>query len=205
MGVKTGRGLTLAQIAVSGGDLKCVETLAAQERFNSWNVPDVKGDTPIMRALKENKINILKILSKCERVDLNKKNSEGSDIITIARNSGNVEIVQQIYLMEKERALSELRNVKERHVNFLLNSMEEKKSDLECPVCLETAGGEIFSCVEQHLVCSQCRPRVVECPQCRQPYPPTPLRHRYAEKIAAELQKLQEELDRIVVELNEVT
>ena len=95
-------------------------------------------------------------------------------------------------------------DVKERFVNFLLISIREKESDLECPVCLETAGGEIFSCVEQHLVCSQCRPRVGECPQCRQPYPPTPLRHRDAEKSVGELERLREELDRIVVELNDL-
>ena len=83
-------------------------------------------------------------------------------------------------------------------------AIREKESDLECPVCLETAGGKIFCCVEQHLVCSQCRPRVVECPQCRQPYPPTPLRHRYAEKSVGELERLREELGRIVVELNDL-
>ena len=151
-----------------------------------------------MKAIKENKVNIFKILSKCDRVDLNQKDKEGNDLITIARNSGNVDMVVELrvgaIVREKDRELSELRNMKERHVNFLLNSMEEKQSELECPVCLETAGGEIFSCVEQHLVCSQCRPRVVECPQCRQSYPPTPLRHRYAEKIAGELETLQQEL-----------
>ena len=94
---------------------------------------------------------------------------------------------------------------KQRLIEFLTKSIEEKEKDLECPVCLETAGGEIFSCVEQHLVCSQCRPRVGECPQCRQPYPPTPLRHRYAEKSVGELERLREELGRIVLELNEVT
>ena len=100
----------------------------------------------------------------------------------------------------------------QRLISFLTKSIEEKEaairekeSDLECPVCLETAGGEIFCCVEQHLVCSQCRPRVVECPQCRQPYPPTPLRHRYAEKMVGELERLRKELKKIVSELNEVT
>ena len=182
--------------------MKCVETLSAQENCDCWNVPDVRGDTPIMKAIKEKKVNIFKILSKCERVDLNQKDTEGDDVITIARNSGNMEIVQQLQQAEQDRELSELRNVKENYVNFLLNSMEEKQSELKCPVCLETAGGEIFSCVEQHLVCSQCRPRVVECPQCRQPYPPTPIRHRYAEKMAGELERLREELSRIVGELN---
>ena len=92
-------------------------------------------------------------------------------------------------------------DLKERFVNFLLISIREQESDLQCPVCLETAAGEIFSCIQQHLVCSQCRPRVVECPQCRQLYPPTPIRHRYAEKMVGELERLREELDRIAAEL----
>ena len=75
----------------------------------------------------------------------------------------------------------------------------------EKPVCLETAGGEIFSCIQQHLVCSQCRPRLVKCPQCQQSYPPTPLRHRYAEKSVGELQILREELGQIVKELNNLS
>ena len=107
-------------------------------------------------------------------------------------------------LKRKREEVTELRDVKQRYDEFFLNSIKEKESELECPVCLETAGGEIFSCVEQHLVCSQCRPRVVECPQCRQSYPPTPLRHRYAEKSVGELERLREELGRIVGELNEV-
>ena len=71
--VKTGFGVTLAHAAVRGGDVKCVETLVAQERCDCWNVPNIHGDTPIMKAIKENKVNIFKILTKCERVDLNQK------------------------------------------------------------------------------------------------------------------------------------
>ena len=102
---------------------------------------------------------------------------------------------------------------KQKLISFLTKSMEEKEeailvkeSDLECPVCLQIAGGEIFSCVQQHLICSQCRPDVEKdgCPECRQPYPPDPLRHRFAEKIAVELEKLREELDRIVLKLNDL-
>lgn len=43
----------------------------------------------------------------------------------------------------------------------LLRSIKEKECELECPVCQETA--EIYSCPEQHLLCSSCRPRVAEC------------------------------------------
>merc|ERR1712037_154473 len=76
---------------------------------------------------------------------------------------------------------------------FLLNinkKIEAKESDLECPVCLEVSTAPIFSCDEQHLICSDCRPKVSICPECREAYPDKPRRHRYAEKAAKELEVL---------------
>merc|ERR1712130_1069730 len=76
---------------------------------------------------------------------------------------------------------------------FLLNinkKIEAKESDLECPVCLEVSSAPIFSCDEQHIICSDCRPKVSICPECREPYPEKPRRHRYAEKAAKELEAL---------------
>ena len=51
---------------------------------------------------------------------------------------------------------------------FLLNinkKIEDKESDLECPVCLEVSTSPIFSCDEQHIICSDCRPKVSICLQ----------------------------------------
>ena len=64
-------------------------------------------------------------------------------------------------------------------------------------------------CQEQHLICSHCRPKVKECPECRVVYQGPPRRHRsvarvnmmakhidifrYAEKTAEELRKLEQE------------
>ena len=79
--VKTEDGETLAQVAVRGGDVKCVETLAAQERCDCWNVPNRDGDTPIMLALKEGKTKIVKILLRCPRVDLNCRDKEGWSLV----------------------------------------------------------------------------------------------------------------------------
>ena len=85
-------------------------------------------------------------------------------------------------------------------LTFLTTSIQEKEeiirqkeADLECPVCLEipAAGTRIFSCTQQHLVCSNCWPRVSQCPQCRKRYPPTPIRHRFAERGVGELDKLR--------------
>ena len=80
-----------------------------------------------------------------------------------------------------------------RMVEFLAKSIKEKESDLECPVCMETAEVPIFMCQEMHLICSVCRPKVKECPECRVQYQGPPRRHRYAEKTAEELKKLKEE------------
>ena len=46
---------------------------------------------------------------------------------------------------------------------FLLNidkKIEAKESDLECPVCFEVCASPIYSCDEQHIICSECRPKV---------------------------------------------
>ena len=48
--VRTNDGKTLAQAAVKWGGVKFVETLAALDRCDCWNVPDSDGDTPNMKA-----------------------------------------------------------------------------------------------------------------------------------------------------------
>ena len=55
-------------------------------------------------------------------------------------------------------------------IAFLTKSIDEKEKALACPVCLETAEAPIFMCLQQHLVCSSCQPRVTSCPECREAY-----------------------------------
>ena len=76
-------------------------------------------------------------------------------------------------------------------------SIEEKETDLECPVCLEVAEVPIYSCHESHVICNSCMPMLTSCPVCRQSLKGKgkPRRHRYAEKSADELKMLREELD----------
>merc|ERR1712156_1356155 len=73
-------------------------------------------------------------------------------------------------------------------IKFLEQIAAEKEKDLECPICLETAIVPIFSCSESHVICSQCRPKVQRCPECRVLYKGLPRRHRFAEKTAKELE-----------------
>ena len=45
------------------------------------------------------------------------------------------------------------------HIN---RKIEAKEADLECPVCLEVSRPPIYSCEEQHIICSDCRPKVLQ-------------------------------------------
>ena len=65
-------------------------------------------------------------------------------------------------------------------VDFIMQSIESKEKDLECPVCLETAIAPIFSCPESHVICATCRPKVSKCPECRVTYKGPPRRHRFS-------------------------
>ena len=49
-----------------------------------------------------------------------------------------------------------------------MSLIENIKSILECPVCLETPeAGHIYQCKNGHMVCSKCHPRLNKCPTCR--------------------------------------
>ena len=53
---------------------------------------------------------------------------------------------------------------------------------LECPVCFETVKSTpIYQCINKHLVCNTCIPKLKKCPICRNDSPP--VRSRKLEKI----------------------
>ena len=76
-----GTGDTLGHAAVMGGDEKCVKALAARKRFNSWNIPDEDGHTPLMSTVKKNWTEVAEILLRCPRIDLNCRDNRGWSLI----------------------------------------------------------------------------------------------------------------------------
>ena len=88
--IKDKDGVTLTQTAVYGGFVKGVETLAAEERCECWNDPDSDGDTPIMRALKYDKTEIVETLLECPRVDLSCRDKEGWSLVFRAMETSNL-------------------------------------------------------------------------------------------------------------------
>ena len=74
--VRTNAGSTVAHGAVWGGSVECVELLAGMEELE-WNEKNGSGNTPLMLALKKNKLDIAKVLLQCSRVDITVVDDEG--------------------------------------------------------------------------------------------------------------------------------
>ena len=74
LSLQTRVGTTAAMAAVIGGSLRCVEILAEQENYDSWN--DNKY-TPLISAIKKEKKEIIQVLLKCPRVNPNLKDEDG--------------------------------------------------------------------------------------------------------------------------------
>lgn len=81
-------GRNLAQIAVEseGGAsaVRCVQLLSQNRRVN-WNIKNREGDTPVMFCLKNNKIEMARILLSTPRVNLNTRDRQGKYLENIAR------------------------------------------------------------------------------------------------------------------------
>ena len=86
-GITTRRGQTLAHAVVMREDVnvKYIEILAAQEKFDYWNVADYYGNIPIMIVLKRGDQNTLVILTNIPRVDLNVIDNDGQHVEDVAR------------------------------------------------------------------------------------------------------------------------
>jgi hypothetical protein len=73
----------------------------------------------------------------------------------------------------------------------MLQVQEKAQKELECVVCLDVPrkSAQVFSCLEHHLICSQCYQRALSfCPVCRQNFWVTqPARNRLAEKMIEQL------------------
>ena len=109
---------------------------------------------------------------------------------------------------EKEELVSRLDSVENKlrgnkQKDRLLNihtQILRLQTNLECPICTETASSPIYQCKEGHLVCSSCVVRVARCAICREAGPVN-VRNRYAENDSQELGCLLLERDEIMASL----
>ena len=61
---------------------------------------------------------------------------------------------------------------------------------LECPVCKDRVGKEVYQCHRGHLMCATCRVRLLTCPVCRSLLTLPAIRNRAVEQIVDEMKGL---------------
>ena len=128
--------------------------------------------------------------------------------LEVSKEKGNIMKDEILYLESKlQKTEEKIKNfpnyekpICEPNIEFLKfidDQISEKEKELECPVCLEVACSPIFMCSDQHLICSTCRPKLSNCPECRGRYRGKNKRHRYAEKTAEELKRLKDKKNQV--------
>jgi len=133
--------------------------------------------------IKEEEENVI----KNEIVDLEEKLEETKMSIKNLSNDASENIIIQLPVEPNKDFLE-----------FIEHEISEKEKELECPVCLDVAACPILMCSEQHLICGICRPKLSQCPQCREMYTGKDRRHRYAEKTREELDRLRQKKGQVI-------
>ena len=64
----------------------------------------------------------------------------------------------------------------------IMKSVEES---LECPVCRDRVGREVYQCHRGHIMCQGCRVRLLTCPVCRSLLTLPAIRNRAIERLAS--------------------
>ena len=80
-------------------------------------------------------------------------------------------------------------------VDKIMQEIDEKERDLECPVCFELCMKPIYMCENSHQICKSCRPKMITCPQCREPYKKHKIRNKEKEMTSNQLQQLYKQIE----------
>lgn len=120
------------------------------------------------------------------------------ELARLGQEKGGLEAKMGVVQAKIESVRDKQSAVGHREELQLLNSQIGRlETNLECPICLETAATPIYQCAEGHLVCSSCEVRVGQCAVCRQATQGKSIRNRYAEKDSEELRRLIRERSKL--------
>ena len=154
----------------------------------------IREKEAIKVSLAENNERLKELLSKKNEMD----EMTDTEMKKLKEQEAEVrEILSRLSVSDPPRQSS--RSADSEMVEFLNQSIAEKEEDLLCPVCLEFAQTPIFTCPDSHIICSSCVPKLKtqKCPQCRVALPDPLRRHRFAEKAAADLEKLMQKMAKL--------
>jgi hypothetical protein len=169
--------------------LQCkLENLERQisEMSSSRNCINLLGQHHLQEAIKDatdKHAKAIAIKAKVSEIERNPAFLQLSDIEQLMDRLGTVNSIFHNKSLQGPLLEAEL--------DAILKVQNEAKDELECIVCLEVPlqGIKVFSCLEHHLLCSDCAKRILQsCPVCRQNFTKTPpTRNRLAEKMIQHL------------------
>jgi len=156
-------------------------------------------------ALKQNEIkhlqNKLKMVTEQvndDRKDLEHENSIVEFLEGKLANAENEVSYGKERVEELERRMASIQvapgSLELQQLQQLERRIATKLEELECPVCFTTCSPPIYTCPNQHLVCSTCRPQLTTCPECRVTYGGQMRVHRYAERDAREVEEMRRDV-----------
>ena len=160
---------------------KANEAIQDRKRVK-WNITRQIDEETRKRMVKREELCGLRV----KKEKLEEEMEETSLVASDRLQKGNDELVKvNTENTEKDQAMRE----------FLNETIVEKESWLECPVCFYIAFPPIYKCTKEHLICSKCFPRVnSKCPTCRTGFAKNDSIFRLAEENWRELQKMKDKM-----------
>jgi len=192
-------------------DKIATDKFAKLEMFSTSQEELQKKKADLQTKAEEQRKELDKLEADIEDIDLQlKKGGEKAARLTVYLDMNLADAENELARLgkEKDSLMGRLDMVedklrgnrqKERLLN-IHNQIQRLQTNLECPICLETAYNPIYQCREGHLVCSACVLRVARCAMCRQDGPVN-IRNRYAENDSLELTRLLVERKEIMMAL----
>merc|ERR1719450_778219 len=180
--------------------LKELESKMKNLKLKKTNlVKDSKTDDKKIQKYECEKQKLEEGIEKEVKMKEERENTISTEILYLERKLNDAEVsIRNLLKVTNNNTLQLPVDPNKDLLEFIENEIIEKERELECPVCLDIAASPILMCSEQHLICGSCRPKVSQCPECREWYTGKDKRHRYAEKTREELQRLREKKDQVI-------
>jgi len=150
---RSSNGNSLAHWAALG-NIDSVQVLEDISEIR-WNDKNDLGNTPILEAFEEENFDVVKYMISMVNVDTTIKDREGNTLKDLCRQKGDTDILELL-------ADQKIRELEEQ-----IRKLKTSKKNPECPVCFEEfeKNSRIYSCVNGHFICSDCKLFIQVCPR----------------------------------------
>merc|ERR1719318_2502135 len=179
--MKNSYGATALMMAVSRGNLSCVEKMSELDGVD-WETKDKVGNGLEDRASHYGRMEVLKFVRKVKSRKDSQIKCKKIKLTKLTKTLGNLETKMEAekIALEKEfqEKLSAMQDQHKKQKEAIENEIRACVGPApapppapECPICLESLAppARLYNCPEGHLLCSDCRTKVQICHSCRKP------------------------------------